>query len=82
MKLRFIDNESLLTIKNNLDTWAPNFAKDSSDWLEGVLGKSPFKDTKYEVPDFKLDVSEDEPSKTEVKNVITVSSLMRVRGAH
>lgn len=69
MKLRFIDNESLLTIKNNLTTWAPHFAKESGDWIEGALGRSPFKDTKYEVPDFALDMSADDPFATEARNV-------------
>ena len=69
MKLCFIDEESLATLKMSLSSIVSNFSSDSGDWIESKLGKNPYIETKYgEIPDFELDMSSDTPFTTEAKN--------------
>lgn len=68
MKLQLIGYDDLDTIKSNLEKWVPNFKKDSSDWLIQEFDTSIFKDTKFNVPDFQLDMSSEKPFDTDAKN--------------
>ncbi len=69
MKIQFIDEDTLLLIKSNLSSWSTKFASPTSDWIKDEIGKTPFSDTKYQVDDFSLDMTADEPSSIEAKNV-------------
>lgn len=69
MKLYLIDSTSLDTLKQNLPSLLPDFNQDNCDWVEEKLGKSPFIPTKFpEISQFALDMSADDPSKTDGKN--------------
>lgn len=72
MKLYFIEQDNLDIIKTNLPTWAANFKNDSPEWLTEWFKKeydnSLLKETKFEVPDFNLDMSEEKEELTDSKN--------------
>ena len=77
MKLYFVKEESLTTLKAGLHSIVTRFTGDSSDWMEEVLGTSPFMETKFpEIPDFTLDMSEDPANafRTDAKNAELVYS--------
>ena len=70
MKIRIVSYDNLDTIKSNLPNWVNQFKKDSADWLRDELGCELFNDTKFaDVPEFKLDMSEEKPFLTEATNV-------------
>jgi len=69
MKIRFIEEEALLSLKSNLPSLYPKFAMPTSDWIEEYFGKTPFIETKYECEGFSLDMSQEEPFLTEFENV-------------
>lgn len=69
MRICFIDEESLLTLKSNLPDLANKFYSDSNSWIENLFEKSPYVATKFpEVADFSLDMSDPDPFKTEARN--------------
>lgn len=69
MKLYFVDTDSLITLKKNIENLVPRFAEASGEWIPEVLGKDPFIATKFaEIPDFQLEMSSDHPFFTEAKN--------------
>lgn len=75
MKLYLVKSASLDTIKQNLSSMLPDFEKanDPCEWLEERLGTSPFEATKFpEIPQFTLDMSSDDPSKTDGTNAAIV----------
>lgn len=69
MKLYLVESTSLDALKQNLPSLLTEFNKDNCDWVEEKLGKSPFIATKFpEIPQFSLDMTAEEPSKTDGKN--------------
>lgn len=69
MKLYLVESTSLDALKQNLPSLLKEFSNDNCDWIEEKLGKSPFIETKFpEIPQFKLDMSAEDPSKTDGKN--------------
>ena len=78
MKLFLVDNRSLDTIKQNMPNLVTSFQADSCDWIEEAIGHSPFVETKFpEIPAFQLDMSEEEPSKTDGRNAQIVYENLR-----
>ena len=77
MKLQYIKEDDLIAIKANLKTLAAKF-EGTNDWIPQFFdGRTPFKDTKYEVEDFSLDMSQDDPFLTEYENVRRVYTRLR-----
>ena len=77
MKLQYIKEDDLLALKANLSYLAPKF-EGSNAWIPQFFdGRSPFKDTKYEVEDFPLDMSQEDPFLTEYENVRRVYTRLR-----
>ena len=77
MKLQYIKEDDLISIKTNLAGLSIKF-DGSNDWIPQFFdGRSPFKDTKYEVEDFSLDMSQDDPFLTEYENVRRVYTRLR-----
>lgn len=75
MKLFLVKSAILDTIKQNLSSMLPDFEKaDSpSEWLEARLESSPFEATRFpEIPQFTLDMSSEDPSKTDGINASIV----------
>ena len=69
MKLYLVESTSLDAIKQNLPSLLTEFSKDNCDWIEEKLGKSPFIETKFrEIPQFSLDMTAEDPSKSDGKN--------------
>lgn len=68
MKLQFVSWDNIAAIKSNLSQYAVKFSCPSNDWITEALGCSPFSDTKYNLPEFQLDMSEEKPFLTEAKN--------------
>jgi hypothetical protein len=69
MKITFLNDDSLISLKSNLDTLYTNFAFPDTQWITDYFGGSPFIETKYTVSDFTLDMSQDKPFLTEFENV-------------
>lgn len=77
MKLQYIKEDDLIAIKANLKTLAAKF-EGTNDWIPQFFdGRSPFKDTKYEIEDFSLDMSQADPFLTEYENVRRVYTRLR-----
>lgn len=77
MKIQYLEDDSLVTIKSNLPLLVSNFAKPDNTWIEAYFGKSPFMDSKYTVEDFGLDMSQDRPVLTEFENVKRVYNRLK-----
>lgn len=78
MKLFLVDSTSLDTLKQNLSTLLPKFQCDNCDWIESAIGRPPFVETKFaEIPAFTLDMSEDEPFRTDGRNAETVYKSLK-----
>lgn len=69
MKLTIIEEDCLLDLKSNLDKLYTKFALPDVEWVTEYFGHSPFVETKYDVKDFSLDMSQDKPHLTEFENV-------------
>lgn len=69
MKIMFLEEDSLLGLKSNLKQITDNFALPDNSWVEEFFGRSPFRDSKFIVDDFTLDMSQDRPFLTEFENV-------------
>ena len=77
MILQFMDSDSISAVKSNLKDLSRNFSG-SNEWLiEFFDGKSPFKDTKFEIEDFQLDMSQQDPFLTEYENVRRVYTRLK-----
>lgn len=72
MKLYFIEQDNLDIIKTNLSTWATIFKDDSPEqlveWFRNENGSSLLKETKFEIPDFELDMSAVKEESTDARN--------------
>lgn len=77
MKIRILNNDSLLSLKSNLPEIAPKFALKDSSWIEDFLDHSPYIDTKITVEDFTLDMSQEKPFLTEFENVKRVYNHLK-----
>lgn len=77
MKLQFLGGDSITAIKTNLKDLRTKFGGGNEWILEFFDGKSPFKDTKYEIEDFQLDMSQNDPFLTEYENVRRVYTRLK-----
>lgn len=69
MKIMILENDSLLDLKSNLSQLAPKFVLPENDWITEYFGHSPFIESKIQIDDFTLDMSQDKPFHTEFENV-------------
>jgi len=77
MKLQFLSGDSITAIKANLNELRTKFGG-GNEWISDFFdGKSPFKDTKYEIEDFQLDMSQKDPFLTEYENVRRVYTRLK-----
>lgn len=70
MKIKLIEQEALSTLKTDayLQKYAHCYAEENASWIERVIGKNPFIDSRFEVPKFSLDTSEEKPALTDFPN--------------
>jgi Family of unknown function (DUF6339) len=78
MKIKFISQEGLATLKSNLSHVASRFADPTPLWIEDSLGTKTFLYSKFETNDFALDMSQEDPFLTEFENVKRVYSAMNM----
>lgn len=57
MKIQFLSGDSITAIKANLNGLRTKFGSGNEWFFNFFDGKSPFKDTKYDIEDFQLDMS-------------------------
>ena len=77
MKLQFLSGDSITAIKANINELRTKFGG-GNEWISDFFdGKSPFKDTKYEIEDFQLDMSQTDPFLTEYENVRRVYTRLK-----
>lgn len=69
MRITFMEEESLLTLKSNLENIYHRFALPTAEWVCKYFGRSPFLETRYKVEKFDLDMSQEKPYLTEFENV-------------
>lgn len=81
MKIEFLEDDSLLSLKSNLSQLVSNFSAPDNSWIEKHLGRSPFLDSKFTVEDFQLDMSQDKPWLTEFENVQRVYNRLNFLSA-
>ena len=69
MNITFIEEDNLLQLKSNLMSIAPKFALPDNEWISEYFQHSPFRETKWTIDEFELDMSQDKPFLTELENV-------------
>jgi hypothetical protein len=72
MKLVFLEEDGMLSLKSNLPQITKKFALSDNEWIQEFLGYTPFRESKFAVEDFSLDMSQDKPFLTEFENVCRV----------
>jgi len=77
MKIEFIEDDSLLSLKSNLTQIKEKFAAEDNGWIVEYFGKSPFIDSRFTVEDFALDMSQGKPFLTEFENVQRIYNRLR-----
>jgi len=77
MVLQFMPEDNLITMHSNLLSLEKKFLNSTNQWLFEMFDGCPFKDTKYSVQDFSLDMSESDAFLTEAENVRRVYNSLR-----
>ena len=70
MKLYFLKEDALETLRGNVKSNLKNYAKPSNEWIyEFFENQEPFGEYKYEVNKFDLLISRDKPEETDIENI-------------
>lgn len=70
MKLKFLKQDYLDTLKENIDNNGKLYIEEKNNWIYDFFnGENPFLDFKDEVNDFEMDMSEEIPTKTDFNNI-------------
>ena len=78
MIIKFMPEDDLIAFKSNLSTVSNKFTEPNNSWMQDLFdGNYPFKDTKYTIEDFSLDMSQDDPFRTEFENVKRVYTRLK-----
>lgn len=73
MKLKFLKQEYLDTLKENISVNIKLYSSEDNNWIyEFFNGEDPFSEFKDEVNDFEMDMSEEIPIKTDFNNIKVV----------
>jgi hypothetical protein len=77
MKLLFLKEDALDTLKGNISTNLNKYTNISNDWIDDFFnGQSPFVEYKLLVNDFTLDMSSEKPEETDIENVKRIYTNM------
>lgn len=77
MKLHFLKEEALETLKGNIKTNLRNYSNPTNDWIiDFFKGENPFIEYKKEVSNFKLNMSYEKPEEGDVENIKIIYSAM------
>ncbi|GAA0788111.1 DUF6339 family protein [Hathewaya limosa] len=78
MKLYFLKQDALDTLRGNLETNAKKYMNQTNDWIIDFFDReSPFVEYKKEVDEFTLDMSSDKPNTTDLENVKRIYTAMK-----
>ena len=78
MIIKFMPEDELIAMKSNLNAVATKFTETDNSWIKDLFdGNYPFKDTKFTIEDFALDMSQDDPFRTEFENVKRVYTRLK-----
>lgn len=78
MKLYFLKDDALDTLKTNIKHNTRNYSKPTNEWIyEFFEDENPFEEFKYEVNEFKLATSKEDPASTDLENIITLYSNLK-----
>jgi hypothetical protein len=77
MRLMFIGEEYLYDLKTNLPNLLKYYKYPDNNWLGEYFGNSPFLETRFDVEEFELDVSQTKPFYTDFENVKRVYSRLK-----
>lgn len=70
MKINFLKEESLLTLKGNIKSNILQYREiENKSILDFFNGQNPFAEFKYDVNDFQLLMDEERPEKTDLENI-------------
>ncbi|MBU3207902.1 hypothetical protein KPL33_13115 [Clostridium algidicarnis] len=70
MKINFLQEESLFTLKGNIKDNVLKYNEKDNSWIIDFFnGQSPFLEFKYDVNDFDLLMNEERPEKTDLENI-------------
>ena len=79
MKIYFLKQDALDTLRGNLKTNVRKYMNSTNDWIIDFFdGQSPFVEYKKEVDDFVLDMSSDKPNTTDFENVKRIYTAMKM----
>lgn len=83
MKLYFLKEDSLETLKGNIKTNLKKYSNSTNEWIKEFLhDDSPFIEYKMDVNDFKLDISSSRPEETDIENIKRVYTNLNVLTEH
>ena len=77
MKLVYIAENDLYDLKSNIDQVKDNFCETTNEWLVDYFGKSPFRESRFSVDNFELDMSLYKPHLTDFENVRRVYGRLK-----
>jgi hypothetical protein len=77
MKLKFLSEDDLNSLKLNLPQIIHYFKQPDSRWLVSYFDRDPFLNTKYEINEFNLDMSQSKPFYTDFENVKRVYGQLK-----
>jgi len=70
VKLQFLPETALFTLKGNIDSNLKNYTLAENQWITSFFdGEAPFRDFKSDVSDFTLDVSFEKPEDSDLENI-------------
>lgn len=73
MKLHFLKDDALETLRTNAKYNAKNYSKPTNEWVfDYFKDENPFEEFKYEVNDFSLTTSKDDPASADLENIKTL----------
>lgn len=77
MKIYFLKEEALETLKGNIKTNLKSYTNPTNEWIKDYFdGQDPFVEYKKEVNEFKLDMSYDKPEDSDIENIKRMYSAM------
>ncbi len=77
MKIYFIKEEMLLTLKNNIEVNIEKYKNDDSNWIVDYLGEDPFVEYKKEVDKINFNMTSEKPSEVEYENAIILHKALK-----
>lgn len=79
MKLHFLKDDALETLRTNAKYNAKNYSKPTNEWVfDYFKDENPFDEFKYEVNDFSLKILKDDPASADLENIKTLYTNLKM----